>query len=459
MSDSTLRDVRFYQFSLFAILIFLVSGCADTVETSRHPDKVFDKKTIHESAVGVSYFLPQRRMRLTVVGKRPPKVGQDKIFASIVTVAVAKKVHGAAKSETDKRDATLKALQKGKNEAAIKSAEKALAEAKGEQLKAKNGWDKAQAKLDNLITHYKAPPHSVPNACKLVVSLKLELLPPEPDSRHHYIAQLKHWPWRDDELDIRVGENGLLSSATVTSTDRTADILVEFAKIIGVATSPTPIFKSFAAPTTTCPKTFTFKQVFDPLSKDVDTVNGKMKSLLGDGQEFKINVHQSTISESEAPLRKESFNLPLKAVAGGLLYRRALPYVVAVEQKDQVTDGFHPIEAAVFMLPNRGPVSVIPFEAGPFVQTVTKVEFKDGMLTKWDVNKPSELLSVVRLPLALLKAMISVPAEIIKLRVDLTNENTALVEAQKAQIEALKAMQELQNQANEVQNAAPASPQ
>jgi hypothetical protein len=66
------------------------------------------------------------------------------------------------------------------------------------------------------------------------------------------------------------------------------------------------------------------------------------------------------------------------------------------------------------------------------------------------------LLSVVRLPLALLKAVISAPAEIIKLRVDLTNENTALIEAQKAQIEALKAMQELQNQANEAQVAAPA---
>ncbi|MFT6582850.1 MAG: hypothetical protein ACJAU6_003296 [Alphaproteobacteria bacterium] len=285
-------------------MVFLISGCADTVKTSNHPNKITGIKMIPETAVGVSYFLPQRRMRLIASGKRPLKVGQGKIYEAIVTVSMAKSAHGVAKGETIKRSATLKAPKIGKNAAAIKSADTALAKATGELIKAKAGWDKAQTELDNLITRYMTPPDGLSKDCKLVVSLKLELLPPEPNSKLHYIAKLNHLPWRDDELLISVGENGLLSSATATSTDRTADILIEIAKLVGgAADGGFNIFaKKAIADKITCPQPFKFQQVFDPLSGDIDVVNGQLKKLLGNEEKFKIKVHQSTISESEAPL-------------------------------------------------------------------------------------------------------------------------------------------------------------
>lgn len=63
-------------------------------------------------------------------------------------------------------------------------------------------------------------------------SFKLELLESEPYSTAHFQASTKHWPWRDDEFTIMANEKGLLSSTKLTSTDRTADILVEIAKTI-----------------------------------------------------------------------------------------------------------------------------------------------------------------------------------------------------------------------------------
>ncbi|GAB4376345.1 MAG: hypothetical protein Kow00114_40010 [Kiloniellaceae bacterium] len=75
------------------------------------------------------------------------------------------------------------------------------------------------------------------------------------------------------------------------------------------------------------------------------------------------------------------------------------------------------------VLPNRGPLGIVPFEASSFVTTDYKVEFSEGMPVKWTADRPSMIAAIFRVPVAMLKAIVSVPADLIKLRVDLISDS------------------------------------
>ena len=79
-----------------------------------------------------------------------------------------------------------------------------------------------------------------------------------------------------------------------------------------------------------------------------------------------------------------------------------------------------------------------------FVKTVNDVKFEDGVIKSWTTERPSEALEIVRLPVKILKAFISVPTEIVKLHIDLSSEDASLAQKQIAQIEAQKQLAALE---------------
>lgn len=152
--------------------------------------------------------------------------------------------------------------------------------------------------------------------------------------------------------------------------------------------------------------------------------------------------------------------------ADGLVYRRPVPYIVELferldtsrkrvkepEPVAHVDDGWNEDfkdrvfskqkevatskKSATFILPNKGPVSTISFEAGFFVQTKFDIGFDEGMLTKLEVTKPSEIHALIQLPLAIVKDIIAVPTELLQLKFNYASKDTELLNAQKANIEA-----------------------
>ena len=81
-------------------------------------------------------------------------------------------------------------------------------------------------------------------------------------------------------------------------------------------------------------------------------------------------------------------------------------------------------------LPDPTQTFVLPSQAGPFTKSVTTHAFKDGIPTEFSTTRPSEILAVANLPLDVARAIISVPTEILKLKVDYNNQAQALTEAQ-----------------------------
>ena len=101
-------------------------------------------------------------------------------------------------------------------------------------------------------------------------------------------------------------------------------------------------------------------------------------------------------------------------------------------------------QSSIVMLPNEAPTAYIPIRSAAFVKTVNEVKFKDGTITSWSTERPSEALEIVRLPVKILRSIVSIPADLIKMRIDLSSSEATLAEKQVAQIEAQAALQLVQ---------------
>ena len=131
--------------------------------------------------------------------------------------------------------------------------------------------------------------------------------------------------------------------------------------------------------------------------------------------------------------------IPPEVMSSGVLYRPNIAYkVVILRRRDP--GGREPW--AVYQtkrvdMPNISPVLVVGVERATFATRKTTLNFNMGVLTDVAIDKTSELAGFVGIPLALAKAIVDVPGQIITLRVTDTNNKTALLAAQTQLIEAI----------------------
>jgi hypothetical protein len=90
----------------------------------------------------------------------------------------------------------------------------------------------------------------------------------------------------------------------------------------------------------------------------------------------------------------------------------------------------------VASVPDSSRAFVLPTHAGAFTTTNLSFAFKDGMPTDFGEHSPSEIAAIASLPVQIAKALVSVPAEMIKLRVDYDSQANALIGAKTAELNA-----------------------
>lgn len=119
--------------------------------------------------------------------------------------------------------------------------------------------------------------------------------------------------------------------------------------------------------------------------------------------------------------------------AGGIKYRPLLPYRLEIQLPDNL------IVKNVY-LPNEAPVITLDVSRPGWADQVTSLSFEKGLLTQADLNRPSETLAFVKLPVDLVKAIVGLPMDLIKFRVENIQQNNQLLQAQ---IDELKVKQTL----------------
>lgn len=417
--------------------VIALSGCASPVVQSRLADP-----TLIES--GLAYALPLARLQLVAQRKM--------VDAEEVTAAIK-----AAADATAAVEAATKRLVQA--EAALKDAKDSLAATPAEgkeeltkQLAIAQAWFDvltkrlANAKAAEKKAHEQRDLLSG-NVGKWVDSASLAFLPNVPDNSARFIALHNASAARDDALKIGV-KDGLLSSSSATTTDQTPAILINLA---GAASLPKASAsrtlsvvnkeKNVApdAKATEC-EPFQASFVFDPTNKD--RVNG-VKAALLKRSNGTMRLEVAGLSDATPAVVEP------KKDYGGYLYRPARAISASVLPTTAKSNCFPSVQTALVQIssvvPDSSSTLVLPVTAAALVKSKVEHTFKDGMPVELSIDKPSELVAFSSLPLDLAKAVISVPASLIKVRVDYDSQATALAEGRLKLLNAQIALKKAQD--------------
>ena len=116
----------------------------------------------------------------------------------------------------------------------------------------------------------------------------------------------------------------------------------------------------------------------------------------------------------------------------GLVYRRKLPYIVTICDKNESTDNCGTErQETQYLLPHSNSIMVMPIKAGYFVTTKHTLAFENGEPTQVKIEQGSEGLALASFPFTLAKTILGVPAEILQLKIDYKSKEAKLTEAQK----------------------------
>lgn len=260
-------------------------------------------------------------------------------------------------------------------------------------------------------------------------NISVEALPAVPDERYCFVANQIHSRWRTDDFKITTTTNGLLNSVEGSSEDQSGQIVVKLTEAAKQAFLLAARM-SFPAgdPAKAVPEHFEY--VFDPSSKEIDALNTQLANRKWD---LKLEV------EAFMPEHPSVAAVPNKT--NGVIYRRAVACMLTVKQNEKV------LARQPLVLPNFGPIVLIPIQGGSFSKTTFSMKFQDGILTEMASNKPSEVLGFVSILPDALKNIASIPAEILQLKVDYSSKQKELLKAQKEIIDAQNALIEAQKPA------------
>lgn len=449
---------------------------------SKTPDKSAGK-----NPDGVAYYLPKNMMKITV----------DKKAVTPAVKAMARATADKAEKEKKKREEEQKSAEedyknlkvsldqatKDKNETAIQELKKLVAIAgakwKAAILATKNAIRTAaitKASADAL--------QALPPKVKFTYDVKVVVLPATIDDRYRLTAMHKSSIFREDEVSIEV-DKGLIKTVNTTATDRTPDIVVTLAKIaiaaFKIAAVDSPVKTSSkgikevppAKPDRWCPtpdelnvsdEAFHYEKTFDPADKlAVFKINVQLCRL---GTEFflefsRAKFEYSSNSRKPANVKYEKYpevkgkykRLKISPIAGdgvnGILYR--VPILYNVNLKRGINGSIkksYTIQTNTVALPNEGPIRVLPFKWASCVTTKYGAVFENGMLVKRTINRPSSLAECLKIPLQILQEIISLPTELIQLKIDYSSKQEELINAQRKIIEANESLRKAIEQQN-----------
>lgn len=101
------------------------------------------------------------------------------------------------------------------------------------------------------------------------------------------------------------------------------------------------------------------------------------------------------------------------------------------------------------VLPDKSVIGGIDIDRTALVNKEMTIEFESGMLKSVSVTKPSEALAGIQIPVNIVKTIVSIPGEILQLKIDTTKDSKALHEARLNELKAREELLEFKSQSVE----------
>ena len=240
-----------------------------------------------------------------------------------------------------------------------------------------------------------------------------------PDPTKLYQVSVEESIVTDDVVTFETSQNGLLKFVSGKSKDQRGAIVAKAAELA------VEIARAAVLDEPDVKKTL-LKALIDPTDPNrLKTVNDRLEALTNS----KLNIALKKIAGTDkiSGAKCESCDL-------GLKFRPLLPYLATVTNDGKL------ISSGVVLLPNEAPVLSLEVARASFVEKDTKITFIDGVLTKYEVNKPSQALGFIQIPIDIAKVIASIPSAMLQFKIDQTTKQTNLDVAQREALEAQAAL-------------------
>jgi len=275
----------------------------------------------------------------------------------------------------------------------------------------------------------------------------------KPDPHHVYCLDFLASPTSVDTFLVKKS-NGLLEKISSEAKDQSVEIAKTLIKTLFVGLSGNPQFderltqaRSFGLPPR-LGSTLRFEAEFDPFNKpQVAMINDALNDfgfcLVLDGQAFD-DRHEDIDSYCDHPTRRKRRTAqltkastmealrPAKPGGRGIFYRPRQPYkyYLFAKRNRQVSGGWQLRGTETVYFENNSPIFSIAIDRTFFAERKTTLVFDNGALRDVEITKDSELAGFVQIPLTVAQSIAALPANIIQVRIDATNNRNALIKAQ-----------------------------
>ncbi|HZR21681.1 MAG TPA: hypothetical protein VFE51_30645 [Verrucomicrobiae bacterium] len=289
----------------------------------------------------------------------------------------------------------------------------------------------------------------------------------EPDPTQLYLLRLSPNILADDTYQVTIDSNGCLGAIGATNADQTPAVVIGLAQAGiqafeiaagGLPTTP-PAPGTFSPHAEAWSKAlkepkFTYPSkidiTFDPA--DTNELAEAQNELARAGIKFDVSPPKVSYQAwADPPIKVNSDPID------GFLYRPAIPYRLKFSSMLKESTIGVGINTVTVLLPNEAPILRFKLDRGLFVTNSVSVAFQNGMLSSIYLHKPSEAAGFVQIPVAILKMIASMPTDLIQLKINLANSNTALAQAQQQEITNWAALTSLQQSLLQKQSQTPST--
>ncbi|GAA4318650.1 hypothetical protein [Flaviaesturariibacter amylovorans] len=257
---------------------------------------------------------------------------------------------------------------------------------------------------------------------------------PDPDCR---VLITYHGNWfTSDEIQVATSGTGLLENAKAVSEDRLPHIIAQ------ATTAATELQENMKNASVPFERVLSEPTVIE-IIQETRSFTVSSSDLRATSIDRKWRIPLAGLHEGGDPVVDASFTLenpsPIRHRSNdgtrydGLLTRPLIEHTVTLK-KEGLED-----TSLTFLVPDTGSLIKIPVRRSSFVKRQHAPRFTTGLLVDNVITKPSEFEGMISIPINILKAIISIPAQLLQFRITRVQQET---EYENVRLELARAREE-----------------
>jgi hypothetical protein len=281
------------------------------------------------------------------------------------------------------------------------------------------------------------------------------------DTGNLYLLNYKGYAFTKDDITFNINEKGLLSEVKVEAEDLTADIVKTIAEASKTILSPAAL-KKMKAPVQWVETREYTKEVCIPPEKLGELISWTISVILKSGIEeveagftlHDVSLSNTTDTNTDKNNNVSSSNPPDSKADNNLLEypNRILsrPVKNMTVKIEPVSGEFKKDNYVNLTIVDKERVIYLPVTRSAFVKRNHKLTLTDGILSSHQIIKPSSLEGFLSIPIDIAKVIVSIPAQLLSLKINYSKKQKDLLEAEKNRLDMQKQLDQMKKEIEEL---------